>query len=602
MQRDPRIRQADDVRDVRIGVPGAPSDPRIVVSQAPGPSPRVARARMPGILSVDDATPASLAQALRARAQNDRRQSADQAATHAREATSTEGCVDCCAVEIPGEYRAEDATGITYIDEGSRGTGEVLGIGDSTLDPADTSALDVLVARYMQDTDTPNGSVAVISSDGRLVHCKGYTNTLAFARSGEAATFWAGPHSRFHIASVSKTFTAWTVLKLWNLGLIPNIGGTIDEYLDLSRMPVRTEGYGHLAPLADEVVKPTIFQCLTYTGGFFDDNLESTKEDTKLVVSGVWDLSGSWLAWEDWSWKTREEGVHDSTISYMADDVAAANHATWPVTQDHLFRYMNLWPLAFTPGEVFCYSSYGIWLCGRVIEAATCRGYESVVEQLLLRPLGMGNTVVGGNRRTDREVNEAPMFGYEWPGDPAAWKGSWAQSYRDDSGDYTAEDYSDYQPYARRDLRLVDASGGWISTAYDLALFMREMFDGRSLLSSPGLYDLLTYPWVPRGPASASAKYAGMAWFLGGSPMGAGSAWKTGHHFGARAFVCSLPDPNGRRDGMMVAYLFNRNRCFGTEDEDKDAEEAFRAEVLAYVGALRVSPTSASLFGALPEP
>src|SRR5262249_22959807 len=70
---------------------------------------------------------------------------------------------------------------------------------------------------------------------------------------------------------------------------------------------------------------------------------------------------------------------NDDPPSGRADESALGREArSWKVDQ-----------LIATPGDVFSYSNDGYWLAGYVAEALAGKPYASVVEEEILRPLGM---------------------------------------------------------------------------------------------------------------------------------------------------------------------------------------------------------------------
>ena len=498
--------------------------------------------------------------------------------------------IQSCAGLLPGEnVEADGAYFITPFVPNAPGNAagyRTHKVGASLLSTAEQDVLDTIMATHMLTAQEPNGMLAIVESDGRLVHCFGYTNVALFDEIGEPR-FYAGPHSAFRIASVSKTITAWTVQKLIDLGLLQR-WHHLSTYVDLERIPAPIAN-GEVPdlsglPWADVTVTTAdldarredirLTHLLTHTAGWFDDQLERDDTDADLAKN-VWDLaSPNGVRYDD---LVANPGMIGTTIAHLHPEVAAANRASWPVTHDHQLRYMNLWPLAFDPGSTYSYSNWGFWLLGRVVEAATCRRYDAVVESLLLRPLGMTNTRVGRSRKLDRGVDEAPAFVVEWPTGSGDTQ-SLSQSYDDGSG-YTGNDYAEYEAYAERNLPAEDAPGGWLSTAFDLALYLRETFHAQSLLSAD-LYTEMLSPLVPTEEEASDSTYCGYAWNYSRSDR-PGCHWKTGHILGGRAYVF-----NQGAGGRSLVYAFNREPTSEDSDVSSDLESQLRNDLLDALDAI----------------
>ena len=503
--------------------------------------------------------------------------------------------IQSCAGRLPGENVEEDGE---YFTLPFLPTFRTHKVGASLLSSAEQGALDTIMATHMGSAQMPNGMLAIVEADGRLVHCFGYTNVGLFDTIGEPR-FYAGPHTAFRIGSVSKTITAWTVQKLIDLNFVQR-WHKLSTYVDLDRVPAPVENFevpevvlrsvDAMGIFGDATIKVeeielddrrdhiSLQQLLTHTAGWFDDQLEAT-DSVPPMANKVWSIAaGEPVEYSDLA---ANPGMIGTTISHLHQEMAEANRASWPVTHDHMLRYMNLWPLAFDPGSTYSYSNWGYWMLGRVIEAATCRRYDAVVDSLLLRPLDMRNTRLGLSRKADRGVDEAPVFSVEWPTASTETQ-SYSQSYDDGSGDYRGNDYAEYDAYARRQLNAEDAPGGWLSTAFDLALYLRETFHVQSLMSAD-LYTEMLSPLVPTEQEAAGSTYCGYGWSYGRSER-PGCHYKTGHILGGRAYVF-----NQGAGGRSLVYAFNREPMSDDTDLNSDLESQFRHDVLDALDAISTS-------------
>ena len=124
-------------------------------------------------------------------------------------------------------------------------------------------------------------------------------------------------------------------------------------------------------------------------------------------------------------------------------------------------RAMLTQPLDFDPGTRYAYSNFGYNLLGRVIENLSGETYESYVRRQVLEPLGITAMRIGATRRAGRVPGEVA---YYHPGEADS-------VFAEDLG--AAEPH----PYGGWYLEAMDAHGGWIASAVDLAKFARAFDD-----------------------------------------------------------------------------------------------------------------------------
>lgn len=112
-------------------------------------------------------------------------------------------------------------------------------------------------------------------------------------------------------------------------------------------------------------------------------------------------------------------------------------------TMDALITWtLNNRPLEHAPGTYYDYSNFGYCLLGRIIEKITGQDYETAVKSLVLAPMGIKSMTISGNTLADRLPKEVKYYG---------------QSGED--------------PYVYN-IRRMDAHGGWLASAKDLAKFL----------------------------------------------------------------------------------------------------------------------------------
>jgi len=95
-------------------------------------------------------------------------------------------------------------------------------------------------------------------------------------------------------------------------------------------------------------------------------------------------------------------------------------------------------PLSNKPGMNNSYSNFGFMLLGRIIEKISGMSYEAYVKKEILKPCGITDMTIGGNTLADRLPKEVKYYQME------------------------------YNPYGMNISRM-DANGGWVATATDLA-------------------------------------------------------------------------------------------------------------------------------------
>ena len=226
--------------------------------------------------------------------------------------------------------------------------------GDTTLDatthkvPAIREVIDSRSDEYLQQmvTEERFSGVALVMKAGTLVHAKGYGNaTDETANTIETA---------FHVASVTKQFTAVAILQLVDNGMV-SLDVSANEYLPRQ----------YRSPKWENV---SIHHLLSHSSGIPDYALTRDYYD---VVDGF---------------------CLGDTVDGMVKEA---------MTKD----------LEFEPGSRFSYSNIGFTLLGFVIENQTSIPYNEYVEASVLEPMGMASSKVHiiGHVPTAKEA-----AGYRW--------------------------------------------------------------------------------------------------------------------------------------------------------------------------------------------
>lgn len=304
--------------------------------------------------------------------------------------------------------------------------------------------LDATMLNILEKWDIPGAAVGVVK-DGRLVYSRGFG--YACKESGEPVQ----PHSMFRIASVSKTITGVTVMKLVQDGLLD-----IDSPVFGQNGILNDPEYSNIAD--QRVYGITVRNLLQHTGGW----------NSSLGYDPQYDLV----------------------------NIANAMGVLPPADGKSIIRYMLQRPLDFDPGTEYHYSNLGYNILGRVIEKASrsLMSYDAYVKSVILDPLGADKMRIAGNLKQDRALNEVCY--YDIPGDtvPSIYG--------------TGEEVP--HSYGGLHFKAMDSHGGWIASTTDLLRFMTAVdgFDTR-----PDILNKSTIALMTTKPSTITSNYA-MGWVV----------------------------------------------------------------------------------------
>jgi N-acyl-D-amino-acid deacylase len=353
---------------------------------------------------------------------------------------------------------------------------------------------DRLMTAFLKGHAVPGGALAV-ARRGKLVYSRGF----GYADADKKLA--VEPAALFRIASISKPLTAVAVLQLVDRGKVK-----LDD-------PVRK--YVTLKPHLEPDTKPdprwetvTVRQCLRHTGGWDRDK------------------SGDPIG--------------------IPRRIAEALGTKPPVPAADVLRYMLGRPLDFDPGTRFAYSNLGYLLAGRVVEAASGRGYEEYVRKEVLAPVGVTTTRLGRALPENRAKGEVRYYD--------AKKSTGLCLYPPRAGERVPF------PDGAANFEGYEAHGGWVASAVDLVRFASAFDDPKAgpLLSAAGIKTMWERPDGPPGfDAAGKPKptFYGCGWNV--RPVGAGGAantWHTGLISGTSTLLVR------RSDGLTWAALFNTDR------------------------------------------
>ena len=239
--------------------------------------------------------------------------------------------------ERAGRYRIRVAT--FRADSGGDYTLHLRRVDRPATDPV--GRIDQLMSAY--DAAGPGAAIGVLRG-GKLVFAKGY------GRASLEYPSPIGPRTVFHVASVSKQFTAFAVILLAREGKL-----SLDD--DVRK---------YISELPDLGKTITLRHLLTHTSGIRDQ-------------WDLWGLSGGRM-----------------------DDV---------ITQDDLFRLVTRQrALNFAPGAEYMYSNSGYMLLSKVVERVSGQPFPAFLRARVFAPLGMRDTRV---HMDHQEIVPGRAYSYE---------------------------------------------------------------------------------------------------------------------------------------------------------------------------------------------
>lgn len=299
----------------------------------------------------------------------------------------------------------------------------------------------------------------------------------------------AQPHHLFRIASLSKPITALAIMKLKDQG----------------RLKLQDKVFGPQGLLPD-----ASYPC--YDRRMMDITVRHLLQHTA-----------------GWNRDTNSGGDPMFNPVFIAQQMGVPA----PADAETIIRYVLKKPLDFTPGTQYAYSNIGYAVLGRVIEVLSGMSYESYVQANILHPLGILDMRLAQNTYAGKEPQEVRYF-EDLPSASGAMP----------AGSQQAEPW----PYGGFNIEAMDAHGGWIASAADLAKILAAT-DGQAnrpdILSPEDLQQL----W--QGSA-ANPGYA-LGWMVNTR----GAAWHTGALPGTSTLMALLPE------GTAWVLLFN-----GRHDSD----------------------------------
>lgn len=350
-----------------------------------------------------------------------------------------------------------------------------------------------LMRKVIQEHNIPGGTLAV-SKDGVLIFEYGFGYS-------DIDTITAMPASaNMRIASLSKPITAVAILILVQEGRLDPDRPLLELLASHPVCHFDTEKTTETDARWSQV---TVRHLLHHTGGWDRDKSRDTVFQLAAITS----------------------------------DLQLGHLARIP----DIITYQLGRPLDFEPGSKFAYSNVGYCMLGRVIESVSGQTYEQFVTDRILKPAGMTQTRLGKTRLSDRAKDEVHYYTQLIQKHPALWD---LVSGSRDPEMVTA-------PYGAWDLEIMDAHGGWTSTASDLLRFTIAIDSPASPLLTPESRRMMLEQPSFKGASNTGVWY-GLGWNVrNGDASGGKTFWHTGALAGTSTLLVR------RFDGFSWAVLFN---------------------------------------------
>lgn len=288
-----------------------------------------------------------------------------------------------------------------------------------------------------------------------------------YTYTDDAEDLTVQPTSLFRIASVSKPLTATAILRLVQDGRL-SLSSKVKDLISLTPPP----GQSPDARLANVTVR----NLLQHLGG--------------------------------WNSATTFDPM------FRDANIAAALGGSLPISQANILTYMTGQPLQHTPGTTYAYSNYGYCLLGRIITAVTGLPYADYVRQVVFSPLIVTRPTLGRTLPANRLPTEVKY--HSQYSAPTVFNGS---------GSIVP------YPYGGWNLENMEAHGGWLASAVDLARFAAS-FDNPAaspLLNAASISTLFGLPEnIPPASYTPGDFYYACGWAVRDWGGGNRNTWHDG--------------------------------------------------------------------------
>ena len=260
------------------------------------------------------------------------------------------------------------------------------------------------------------------------------------------------------------------------------------------------------------------------TNGLLNDMQYLKIIDERILDITVRDLLQHTAGWD-------RDNSPDNDPMFNTEHIAEIMHSKMPVDNITIIRYMLQKKLDFTPGSDYAYSNLGYAILGRIIEKESGVSYEQFVKVNVLYPLEIFDMQLAKNNTASSSdsINN--------------------KSYNFFNGHYI-------NPCSGINLEAMDANGGWMATASDLA---------KLLVATDGSHTfpdvLSSYSIEVMTTTSKQNPSYGLGWFVNAK----GNYWHTGSLKGTAAFMARLK--NGMVGVLILSDRVESKKFFSELDK-----------------------------------
>ena len=356
---------------------------------------------------------------------------------------------------------------------------------------------DNLVKNFMTTYAIPGLTIA-LAKDGKIVYMRG------FGYSDIAKTIPVQPNNLFRIASCSKQITSIAIMKLMQDGKLSMSSKVFGPGGILEHAPIIST-----ATITDaRIYDITVEQLLEHTEGW-DRDVNCNPNPTPpypYYFAGCDPINNPLSV-------SLEFGISN------------------PVSENYLCKYLLQKGLNFAPGTKYAYSNIGYLCLGAIIEELTGKAYEDYVKNDILAPLGIYDTHIGNNLKSEKQEREVEYTSAE--GTNLSVYGTGVQA------PWT---------YGGMNVKDMSAHGGWITTASDFVKLLSAV-DG--FATKPDILSAATIN-VMTTPSTANVNYA-----KGWAVNSYGNWWHTGAIPGTASQV--VRSSNGYNWFIIMNNRYNAN-------------------------------------------
>lgn len=214
----------------------------------------------------------------------------------------------------------------------------------------DFNKVDAYIQTEMKNCRIPGFSLGIVKDD-KILYMKGYG-------TADPSNRGVTPQTPFHIASLSKSFTAMAIMQLADEGKI-DLDQPVKAYIPWFSLSDKQQSS-----------KITVRQLLNHTSG--------------LGTHAEYDIA-----------------------SLRGDDTRI----------EEFVRKMNRLELSHKPGETFQYNNANYIILGQVIQSVTGLTYEDYIQQKIFKPLGMNHSYVSQEeaKKDGLAMGYRTVFGFPSP-------------------------------------------------------------------------------------------------------------------------------------------------------------------------------------------